>query len=84
MHMLQKRQMVVEAEDEGLTVTEHSATPSPRNLSTDRGNLPLHDLLSKICDTTGVTVGLLPYRPNHALRLLTRPYHSRRAGPKAA
>src|SRR6266478_5637268 len=52
MHMIKKRQMVVEEGAEGLTAAEQFyalAASSPHS----QGQLPLHDLLSKICDKTG-------------------------------
>jgi len=51
MHMIKKKQMVLEAGDEGLTAAElfySLAASSPHR----QGQLPLHDHLSKICDTT--------------------------------
>jgi putative transposase len=57
MHMLKKRQLMVETGDEGLTAAEQFSTPWPLNPCTDRGTGPLHDLLSKICDTTEHTNG---------------------------
>jgi hypothetical protein len=51
MHMIKKKQMVLEAGDEGLTAAElfySLAAQSPHR----QGQLPLHDHLSKICDTT--------------------------------
>jgi len=50
MHMIKKRQLVVEEGDEGLTAAElfyALAASSPHR----PGQLPLHDLRSKICDT---------------------------------
>src|SRR3989449_2323688 len=51
MHMIKKRQMVVGAGEEGRTAAELfyslAASSLPR-----QGQLPLHDFLSKICDTT--------------------------------
>ena len=55
MHMIKKRQMVVEEGNEGLTVPNCS-TPWPPNPFHRQGQLPLHDLLSKICDTKPVEV----------------------------
>jgi hypothetical protein len=51
MHMLKKKQMVLEAGDEGLIAAElfySLAASSPHR----QGQLLLHDHLSKICDTT--------------------------------
>jgi hypothetical protein len=51
MHMLKKRQLIVEAGAEGLTAAEpfsSLAASSPHG----QGQLPLHDLPSNICDTT--------------------------------
>jgi putative transposase len=51
MHMIKKKQRRVEAEGEGLTAAEQFyalAASSPHS----QGQLPLHDLLSKICDKT--------------------------------
>ena len=51
-HMIKKRQGVVEQGDEGRTAAEQCyalAASSPHR----QGPLPLHDLLSKICDKTG-------------------------------
>src|SRR5882762_2900217 len=51
MHMIRKKQLVVEAGEEGLTAAEQfyslAASSPPRH-----GQLPRHDLLSKICDKT--------------------------------
>src|SRR5882724_4748875 len=51
MHMIRKKQMMVEAGEEGLTAAEQFyslAASSPHR----QGQLPRHDLLSKICDKT--------------------------------
>jgi DDE domain len=49
MHMLKKRQMVVEAGDESLTAAEPCEALAASCLHRP-GPWPLHDLLSKICD----------------------------------
>jgi hypothetical protein len=49
MHMIKKKQMMVEAGDEGFTAAKQFyalAASSPHR----QGLLPLHDLLSKLCD----------------------------------
>jgi putative transposase len=51
LHMIKKRQLVVAEGDEGRTAAE-LFTPWPLNPSHSQGQLPFHDLLSKICDTT--------------------------------
>jgi len=53
MHMIKKRQMRVEAGDEGRTAAELFYSLAASSLHR-QGPLPLHDLLSKICDTTGL------------------------------
>jgi putative transposase len=58
MHMIRKKQMVVEAGEEGLTAAEQFyalAASSPHR----QGLLPFHDLLSKICDRTARTFAIL-------------------------
>jgi putative transposase len=49
MHMIKKRQMVVEAGDEGRTAAELFYVLAAQSLHRP-GQLPLHDVLSKICD----------------------------------
>jgi putative transposase len=49
MHMLKKRQMMMEAGDEGLTAAEPFYSLAASSLHRP-GQLPLHDLLSTICD----------------------------------
>ena len=52
LHMLKKKQLLVAAGDEGCTAAEQFyalAASSPHS----QGQLPFHDLLSRICDTTG-------------------------------
>ena len=49
MRMIKKWQIVVEEGNEGLTAAE-LFTPWPPNPFHRQGQLPLHDLLSKICD----------------------------------
>ena len=52
MHMIKKKQLLVEAGDAGLTAAEPFdalAASFPHR----QGQLPLHDLLRKICDATG-------------------------------
>jgi len=51
MHMIKKKQLRIETGDEGLTAAElfySLAAYSPHR----QGELPLHDLRRKICDTT--------------------------------
>jgi putative transposase len=56
MHMIKKRQMVMEAGDEGRTAAEQF-TCWPPNPPHRQSQLPLHDLLSKICDKTAMSQG---------------------------
>ena len=49
MHMIKKKQMVVEAGRRGPSLRPNCSTPWPPN-PPQTGQLPLHDLLSKICD----------------------------------
>jgi putative transposase len=59
MHMIKTRQLRVEAGDEGRPAAERFyslAASSPHR----QGQLPLHDLLRKICDTTHSVQGVLP------------------------
>ena len=60
MPMLKKRQRVVEAGDEGRTAAALCYSLAASSLHS-QGQLPLHDLLSKICDTTNNTAS--PYIP---------------------
>ena len=51
LHMIKTRQMRGEAGDEGLTAAALFYSLAAKSLHR-QGQLPLHDLLSKICDTT--------------------------------
>jgi hypothetical protein len=51
MHMLKKRQLVVEEGDEAFTPAEQFYALAAQSLHR-QGQPPLHDLLSKICNTT--------------------------------
>jgi hypothetical protein len=69
LHMIKKKQMVLEAGDEGLTAAElfySLVASSPHR----QGQLPLHNHLSKICDTT-----LVPLDEISALKLTMPPYN---------
>ena len=70
MHMLRKKQMVMEAGAEGLTAAEQFsslAASSPHR----QGQLPHHDLLSKICDKTSPATR--PCSWSNAMRTRTAP-----------
>jgi hypothetical protein len=49
MHMIKKKQMVVERGEEGLTAAEQFYSLAASSLHR-QGQLSLHDLLSRICD----------------------------------
>ena len=51
MHRIKKRQRMVEAGEEGRTAAELFYSLAASSLHR-QGQLPLHDLLCKICDTT--------------------------------